>query len=140
MNETFIALVSLVVGLVATIVGGFAYLMGEIRKVATGTAKDIALLRTEINAKVDQNAQRETEARESMRSEVNAAITRIETELRSMSERLVRRTDVEAVEARLTRVSDKLERKLDQLIQVVSLMGSGGVRHRLSQFNEGEGK
>lgn len=118
MTNATIALLALVIGLIGSIVGAFAYLMGEIRKIGTTAKADNDSLREAVNARLDSVVRTEMQERAALRAEFSVTTARIEHELRTLSERVVRRQDLEAVEARLTRGYERLETKFDGIARV----------------------
>lgn len=128
-DQTTIALVALLVGIVGSTLGAFAYISGELRKATQVARHENDTLKDALNNRIDTVASAATASREALRSELLGTINRVEAEVRSMGERVVRRTDMEQLEVRLTRSYDRLDRKLDELGTAVSRLATqGGLR------------
>lgn len=116
MDSQTIALIGLILALIGAIVGSFAYLMGEIRKVSSGAHRELENTRDYLTGRMDTLAKNEAQERATLRTEYLSAAARIETDLRKMADSVVRRSDVDALEQRLTRSNERLEVKFDALI------------------------
>lgn len=116
MESSTIALIGLVLGLVGSIVGSFAYLMGELRKVASTSRRDIENARDYLNGRVEGLARNEQLERQTMRNDFVNSTQRVESDLRRVSEAMVRRADVDALEGRVVRATERLEQKFDTLM------------------------
>lgn len=116
MDSTTIALIGLVLGLVGAIVGSFAYLMGEIRKVAAGSTTRLDQAVRDLNTRIESSTRNEAQERATMRAEFATITARIEADLRRLSEGVVRRSDMDALENRLTRSAERLEQKFDNIM------------------------
>lgn len=123
MDSTTIALIALILTLIATIIGAFAFLMGENKKVAATARRDDDNNRDYLNGRIDGVARTlnerieafaRTEAQERMdlRKEFVNSLSRFVEDLRRVSEAMVRRSDVDALESRLVRGLDKLESQI----------------------------
>ena len=123
MESSTIALIGLVLGLIGAIVGSFAYLMGEIRKVGATAQRNIDNLRDYVSSNLEQFRRNEAQERASLRTEFVTSTGRIEADLKRLSEQVVRRSDVEQLETRLTRSTDRLEAKFDN---ITTRLGGGG--------------
>ena len=130
MDPSIIGLLALIVALIGSIVGAFAYLMGEMRKIITTMERGDDELREQTQKRIEQVVRRDDEERNRLRVEILSTISRTEGEMRSLADRVVRRNDVEQIEARLTRSYDKLEAKIDLLTVRMSdvLMSTSGKR------------
>lgn len=111
-----IALIGLVLGLIGAIVGSFAYLMGEIRKVGAGARRDIDNARDYLNGRIEALSRTEVQERGALRAEFIGNAGRMEADLRRLSEAVVRRQDIDALETRQGRSIERLEAKFDTLI------------------------
>ena len=109
MESSTIALIGLVLSMIGAIVGSFAYLMGEIRKVSASARRDADNNRDYLNGRIDAVARSMAQDVVSMRNDVVMSTQRFEQDFRRLSEAMVRRTDVDALETRLVRAVDKLE-------------------------------
>ncbi len=115
MDSTTVGLLSLVLGLIGAIVGAFAYLVGDIRKMGASAKRDLDIARESLLGRIEALARGEAQERNSLRLEFVSANNRVETDLRKLSEQVVRREDMAQLEARITRSSDRLERKFDAI-------------------------
>lgn len=116
MESSTIALIGLVLGLVGSIVGSFAYLMGELRKVASTSRRDIENARDYLNGRIEGLARNEQLERQTMRNDFVNSTQRVESDLRRVSEAMVRRADVDALENRVVRATERLEQKFDTIM------------------------
>lgn len=116
MESSTIALIGLVLGLVGSIVGSFAYLMGELRKVASTSRRDIENARDYLNGRIEGLARNEQLERQTMRNDFVNSTQRVESDLRRVSEAMVRRADVDALESRVVRATERLEQKFDTIM------------------------
>jgi uncharacterized protein HemX len=116
MDSQTIAIIGLVLGLIGAIVGSFAYLMGEIRKVGATARRELENNRDHLTNRIDTMAKNEAQERQVLRTEYLSAAARIETDLKKLAENVVRRSDMESLEGRLSRGSERLEVKFDGLL------------------------
>lgn len=122
MDATIIALISLVVGLIGSVVGAFAWLMGEVRKSSAASVRATENLRDYMNARIDAAVRDAAAERQTMRNDFVSTTKSINEDIRRLAEVMVRRTDVDAMEVRLARFVDRLEQKFD------TAMGRMGAR------------
>lgn len=113
-SET-IALVGMIVLLISSVVGGFAYLNGEIRRARTAGSNEAKQFRMELEAKLDQQYQREMRERNDLRLELRTFIQSLENEVRSLRDHLARRSDMIDTETRVNRSLEKIDRRLDEM-------------------------
>lgn len=116
MDSSTIALLGLVLALLGAIMGSFAYLMGEIRKAGATSRRDLESARDYLNARIEALGRNEAQERSALRTEFVSATGRVEADLRRLAEAMVRRSDVEALEHRLTRSAERLEQKFDAVL------------------------
>jgi len=110
-----IPLLALILSALVAIAGGFAYLTGEIRKTGATAKRDNDTLRDHLSARIDTMVNRQNEERNALRTEFMNSISRVEQQLASISERAVRRQDLESTEARLARSNERTDAKIDVL-------------------------
>jgi uncharacterized lipoprotein len=128
-QQSMIALIGVILALLAAIIGAFAYVTGEIRKVANNNRRDLDDMRATTNARLDQALLAEREERSTMRTEFLGSVSRVEAELRQISDRAVRRADFDALETRLVRTIEKVELKFDTLSNRLGSYMQGFRRH-----------
>jgi hypothetical protein len=116
MDSSMIALLGLVLGLIGAIVGSFAYLMGEIRKVGARAQVHLDNTRDYLTSRIEAFARTESQERATLRSEFVQSTGRVEADLRRLSEAVVRRQDIDALETRQGRSIERLEQKFDTLL------------------------
>ena len=116
MESSTIAVIGIVLSMIGGIVGSFAYLMGEIRKVSSSARRDADNNRDYLNGRIDAVARTMAQDLMTMRNDVVSSTQRFEQDFRRVSDVMVRRADVDALEARLVRNMEKLEGKTDQLL------------------------
>jgi hypothetical protein len=116
MESSTIALIGLVLSMIGAIVGSFAYLMGEIRKVSASARRDADNNRDYLNGRIDAVARTVAQDLVTMRGDFVNSTQRLEADFRRISEAMVRRSDVDALEQRVVRSMEKLEAKSDQLL------------------------
>ena len=116
MESSTIALIGTIIALIGSIVGAFAWLMGEIRKAAAQAQRNLDNLRDHTNGRIDVLARNEQLERQTMRNDFVNSTRSIESDVRRVSEAMVRRTDADALENRFVRATERLEGKLDSLI------------------------
>ena len=115
MDATVIAILGLVLGLIGAVVGSFAYLMGEIRKSGVTARRDVENSREYILGRLENLSQKEAQERQNLRIEFVQTTGRVESDLRKLSDNVVRREDMSQLEQRITRSNDRLERKFDAI-------------------------
>jgi hypothetical protein len=126
MDATMVSLLGLVLGLIVAVVGSFAWLMGEIRKVAARADQHIDTARDYLNGRIEGLSRSEANERASLRSELVNSTGRVETDLRRLSEVVVRRQDVDALETRLSRYIERIEVKVESRGTTTRGFPSGG--------------
>jgi hypothetical protein len=124
MDSSMIAVIGVVLSLVGAVVGSFAYLMGEIRKVGISAKRDLENVRDYLNDRIESSQQHAASERAALRTEFVQSTGRVETDIRRLTESMVRRADVDALESRLTRSTERLEAKFDTLITRNNRAGS----------------
>lgn len=111
-----VALLGLVLALIGAVVGSFAYLMGEIRKVGSAAQSHLDNTRDYLTGRIEAFARTEAQERAALRAEFIQSTGRVEQDLRRLSENVVRRQDIDALETRQGRSIERLESKFDTLI------------------------
>jgi hypothetical protein len=116
MESSTIALIATVIALIGSVVGAFAWLTGEMNKKASQLQRNLDNLRDLTNGRIDGLARNEQLERQTMRNDFVNSIQRVEGDLRRLSEAMVRRPDVDALESRVVRAADRLEQKFDAIM------------------------
>lgn len=129
MNDQTIALLALVLAVVGSVAGSFAYLMGEMRKVSSTASKENETLEDRMVERLKEVVKAEQQARQELRRELMQSNDRLGDDVRRLSENVVKRADVDAIETRLTRSYERMEGKFDTLLR-----SNNGISQRMTQL------